>query len=63
MQLIAKINEYMEFFTLQGIIFVVDSADKSRFGEAMSELHAIIQEDGMRKVKLLFILSASDIFR
>lgn len=33
-----------------GIIFVVDSADKSRFGEALSELHAILQEEGMRKV-------------
>lgn len=49
------------YTTTEGIIFVVDSADKSRFGEAMSELHAIIQEEDMRKVPIVVLANKQDL--
>nr|XP_039254849.1 ADP-ribosylation factor 6-like [Styela clava] len=49
------------YTSTQGIIFVVDSADKTRFGEAVSELNAILQEDGMRKIPIVVLANKQDL--
>ena len=43
---------FIVFSLLSGLIFVVDSADSSRFTEAASEMSGIIQEINEKKVKL-----------
>ncbi|KAL0485603.1 ADP-ribosylation factor 1 [Acrasis kona] len=43
-----------------GLIFVVDSADKERLGEARDELHKILQEDSMKGVFVLIFANKQD---
>nr|QXF29034.1 Arf1c [Gefionella okellyi] len=42
------------------VIFVVDSADRSRLDEAAEELHNVLQDDMMRNVKLLVFANKHD---
>lgn len=49
------------YTSTEGIIFVVDSADKTRFGEAVSELNAILQEDGMNKIPIVVLANKQDL--
>ncbi len=41
------------FQNTQGLIFVVDSNDRERVGEARDELHRMLQEDELRDAVLL----------
>lgn len=41
------------FFSLQGLIFVVDSNDRERIGEAREELMRMLAEDELRDAVLL----------
>lgn len=45
----------------QGLIFVVDSADHARIGEARSELHKIINDREMKDALLLVFANKQDI--
>nr|QXF29033.1 Arf1b [Gefionella okellyi] len=42
------------------VIFVVDSADRSRIEEAADELHHVLQDDMMRDVKVLVFANKHD---
>jgi len=48
------------FNNTNGIIFVVDSADKDRFKEAAEELHAIMSQEDMRDVPLIVFANKQD---
>ena len=41
------------FQNTQGLIFVIDSNDRERVGEARDELHRMLQEDELRDAVLL----------
>jgi ADP-ribosylation factor protein 1 len=45
----------------QGLIFVVDSNDKDRMGEARDELHRMLAEDELRSASLLVFANKQDI--
>jgi len=45
----------------QGVIFVVDSNDKERFGEAKEELARMLQEDELREAVVLVFANKSDL--
>ena len=45
----------------QGLIFVIDSNDRSRIKEAKEELHKIIQDREMREALLLVFANKQDI--
>merc|ERR1739841_131809 len=45
----------------QGIIFVVDSNDRERVGEAKDELNRMLSEDGLRDGVLLVLSNKSDL--
>ena len=44
-----------------GLIFVVDSSDSSRFEEAAHELHRLMSEDEMRDAKVLVFANKQDL--
>ncbi|KOO29208.1 serine threonine protein kinase [Chrysochromulina tobinii] len=46
---------------VSGIIFVVDAADASRFGEARQELHKLLSEPRLRGVPLLVLANKMDL--
>ena len=45
--------QYKFFFFLSGLIFVVDSNDRERIGEAKDEIMRMLNEDELRNAKLL----------
>ena len=48
------------FQNTQGIIFVVDSNDRDRIGEARDELHRMLNEDELRDAVLLVFANKQD---
>ncbi|KAK9286977.1 hypothetical protein L1049_015385 [Liquidambar formosana] len=49
------------FYSTQGLIFVVDSNDRSRISEARNELHRILSEDELRDAALLVFANKQDL--
>ncbi|KAK7500806.1 hypothetical protein BaRGS_00008050 [Batillaria attramentaria] len=49
------------FQNTQGLIFVVDSNDRERVGEASDELHRMINEDELRDAKILVFANKQDL--
>lgn len=49
------------FQNTQGLIFVVDSNDRERVGEARDELHRMLQEDELRDAVLLIFANKQDL--
>ncbi|XP_025108680.1 ADP-ribosylation factor 1 [Pomacea canaliculata] len=49
------------FQNTQGLIFVVDSNDRERVGEAREELHKMLQEDELRDAVLLVFANKQDL--
>ncbi|XP_014677967.1 PREDICTED: ADP-ribosylation factor 4 [Priapulus caudatus] len=49
------------FQNTQGLIFVVDSNDKERGGEAREELHKMLQEDELKDAILLVFANKQDL--
>merc|ERR1712034_91604 len=49
------------FQNTQGLIFVVDSNDRERIGEAKEELNRMIQEDELREAALLIFANKQDL--
>jgi len=45
----------------QGVIFVVDSNDRDRVGEARDELHRMLNEDELREANLLVFANKQDL--
>jgi len=45
----------------QALIFVVDSSDEERLGEAKEELHRIIKEDALQNVVVLIFANKQDL--
>ena len=45
----------------QGVIFVVDSNDRDRVGEARDELHRMLNEDELREAVLLVFANKQDL--
>eukprot|EP01111_Echinosteliopsis_oligospora_P017720 TRINITY_DN7788_c0_g1_i2.p1 TRINITY_DN7788_c0_g1~~TRINITY_DN7788_c0_g1_i2.p1 ORF type:complete len:196 (+),score=38.20 TRINITY_DN7788_c0_g1_i2:125-712(+) len=46
---------------VQGIIFVLDSADSTRFSEAQSELDTLLRHQALKQVPLLFFANKQDL--
>ncbi len=46
---------------VQGIIFVVDSADEERFPEVREELHKILSDNELLKVPVLVMANKQDL--
>lgn len=51
--LISKVTNITPHLLLQGLIFVVDSNDRERIGEAREELMRMLAEDELRDAVLL----------
>eukprot|EP00891_Asterochloris_glomerata_P004316 jgi/Astpho2/4316/Aster-07405 len=49
------------FQNTQGLIFVVDSNDRDRIGEARDELHRMLNEDELREAVLLVFANKQDL--
>jgi ADP-ribosylation factor protein 1 len=49
------------FQNTQGLIFVVDSNDRDRVGEARDELHRMLNEDELRNAVLLVFANKQDL--
>jgi len=49
------------FQNTQGLIFVVDSNDRERIGEAHDELHKMLNEDELREAVLLVFANKQDL--
>ncbi|MCL7045962.1 hypothetical protein MKW94_029058 [Papaver nudicaule] len=49
------------FQNTQGLIFVVDSNDRERVGEARDELHKLMNEDELRDAALLIFANKQDL--
>lgn len=49
------------FQNTQGLIFVVDSNDRDRIGEARDELHRMLNEDELRDAALLIFANKQDL--
>ncbi len=49
------------FMAVQGIIFVVDSADEERFPEVREELHKILSDNELLKVPVLVMANKQDL--
>nr|XP_002131392.1 ADP-ribosylation factor 6-like [Ciona intestinalis] len=49
------------YTSTEGLIYVVDSADDTRFGEAASELNAILNEHNMVKIPLVVLANKQDL--
>ncbi|KAK7109210.1 ADP-ribosylation factor-like [Littorina saxatilis] len=49
------------FQNTQGLIFVVDSNDRERVGEARDELQRMVNEDELRDAKLLVLANKQDL--
>ncbi len=43
------------FINIQGIIYVVDSADKERFEESKKELETILQSEELAKIPIVIL--------
>ena len=46
---------------LQGLIFVIDSNDRERIGEAREELNRMLNEDELREAVLLIFANKQDL--
>lgn len=49
------------FTNTQGLIFVVDSNDRERIGEASDEMHKMLQEEELRDAFLLVFANKNDL--
>merc|ERR1712107_259532 len=49
------------FQNTQGVIFVIDSNDRDRIGEARDELHRMLNEDELRDAVLLVFANKQDL--
>lgn len=49
------------FQNTQGLVFVVDSNDRERVGEAKDEMNKMLQEDELRDAKLLVFANKQDL--
>ncbi|XP_051774739.1 ADP-ribosylation factor 1-like isoform X2 [Erpetoichthys calabaricus] len=49
------------FSKTQGLLFVVDSADTERFGEAQAQLQCILEHEEMRRVPLVILANKQDL--
>ena len=49
------------FMAVQGIIFVLDSADSERFLEVREELHKILSDNELLKVPVLVMANKQDL--
>lgn len=56
-----KINEFYITAGTQGLIFVVDCADRDRIDEARQELHRIINDREMRDAIILIFANKQDL--
>ena len=52
---------YVRYIGTQGLIFVIDSNDRSRIDEARQELHRIILDREMKEALLLVFANKQDI--
>ena len=50
-----------DYQNTQGVIFVVDSNDRDRVGEARDELHRMLNEDALREANLLVLANKQDL--
>ena len=50
-----------DYQNTQGVIFVVDSNDRDRVGEARDELHRMLNEDELREAILLVFANKQDL--
>ena len=48
-------------YRLQGLIFVIDSNDRERIGEAREELNRLLNEDELRDANLLIFANKQDL--
>lgn len=46
---------------VEAIVFVVDAADRSRFQEAASEIHTLLQKPSIEKIPILIIGNKIDL--
>ena len=46
---------------LSGLVYVVDSADRERMGEAREELFGILESDEMRGVPVVVVANKQDL--
>lgn len=53
--LIAHISHLTNIVLVPGVIFVVDSNDRERVGEAQDELYKMLQEDELRDAVILVL--------
>merc|ERR1712151_1225176 len=53
--------ETVEYQNTQGLIFVIDSNDRDRIGEARDELNKMLNEDEMRDAILLVFANKQDL--
>ena len=51
----------LTYFSIPGLIYVVDSADSTRFEEAKDELFGIISDEQMSKIPVLILANKQDI--
>lgn len=49
------------FQDTQGLLYVVDSSDRERLGEAAEELHSILADDNMRACPVVIIANKQDL--
>ncbi|RNA35488.1 ADP-ribosylation factor 1 [Brachionus plicatilis] len=56
-----KLGEIVTTIPTIGLIFVVDSNDRERVGEARDELHRMLQEDELRDAVLLIFANKQDL--
>lgn len=58
-----KIRDLWHYYfqSTDGLLFVVDSTDDSRFGEASEELKAMMNDDSMRYVPVVVIANKQDL--
>lgn len=59
--LLAIDKQWMWFTGTQGLIFVVDCADRDRIDEARTELHRIINDREMRDAIILIFANKQDL--
>lgn len=60
-RLSATLNHVLQFTGTQGLIFVVDSADRDRIDEAKQELSKIINDKEMRDAIILIFANKQDL--
>ena len=52
---------YNDYFSIVGLLYIVDSSDKERMKEAKAELNKILQNGTMRNVPLVVVANKQDL--